>query len=67
MKGHDICFKEAIWKIIPKLSILPLLIWSTDASVITLHAVSHLFSDHFTQVSDLRILVLQATVFLLLP
>ena len=30
MMGHNICFKGVIWKIIPKLSHLPLLIWSTD-------------------------------------
>ena len=31
MMCHNICvcFKGAIWKIIPKLSLLPLLIWST--------------------------------------
>ena len=28
MMGHSICFKGVIWKIIPKLSLLPLLIWS---------------------------------------
>ena len=26
MRGHNLCF---LWKIIPKLSLLPLLIWST--------------------------------------
>ena len=31
MRGHNICFKGVIWKIISKLSLLPLLIWSTDA------------------------------------
>ena len=30
MTGHNICFKGVIWKIIPKLSLLPLLSWSTD-------------------------------------
>ena len=29
MMGPNIGFKGAIWKIIPKLSLLPLLIWST--------------------------------------
>ena len=29
MMGHKICFNGKIWKIIPKLSLLPLLIWST--------------------------------------
>ena len=27
--GHNIHFKVVLWKIIPKLSLLPLLIWST--------------------------------------
>ena len=30
MTGHNICFKGVIWKIIPKLTLLPLLIWSTE-------------------------------------
>ena len=30
MMGHKICLNGKIWKIIPKLSLLPLLIWSTD-------------------------------------
>ena len=34
MIGHNKCFKGVIWKIIPKLSLLPLLIWSTESSVI---------------------------------
>ena len=29
MMGHNIHFEGVIWKIIPKLSLLPLLIWST--------------------------------------
>ena len=29
MMGHKICFHGEIWKIIPKLSLLPLLTWST--------------------------------------
>ena len=29
MIGHNIRFNGVIWKIIPKLSLLPLLIWST--------------------------------------
>ena len=31
MKGHNICFKGVLWEIIPKLSLLDLLIWSTVA------------------------------------
>ena len=30
MRGHKICFHGEIWIIIPKLSLLPLPIWSTD-------------------------------------
>ena len=30
MMGHYICFKGVVWKLIPKLFVLPLLIWSTD-------------------------------------
>ena len=30
MMGRNICFKGVIWKIIPKLSVLPLLIWSIE-------------------------------------
>ena len=29
MMGHSICFKGVIWKIISKLSLLPLLFWRT--------------------------------------
>ena len=31
--GHNIYFKGGIWKTIPKLFFLPLLIWSTDLIV----------------------------------
>ena len=30
MMGHKICFYEEIWIIIPELSLITLLIWSTD-------------------------------------
>ena len=30
MMGHKICLNGEIWQIIPKLSLLPLFIWSTD-------------------------------------
>ena len=39
MMGHNICFKGVIWKIIPGLSFLPLLIWST----VNCHCVCVLF------------------------
>ena len=32
MMGHNIGFEGVIWKMVPKLSLLPLLIWSTDYS-----------------------------------
>ena len=32
MMGHKICFYGEIWLIIPKLSLLPLLIWSNGNS-----------------------------------
>ena len=32
MMGHNISFEGDIWKIIPKLSLLPLLAWSTAES-----------------------------------
>ena len=38
MMGHNICFKGVIWKIIPTLSLLPLLIWSTKDVVTELYA-----------------------------
>ena len=34
MISRNIRFKGVIWKIIPKLSLLPLLIWSTSTSVL---------------------------------
>ena len=34
MIGHKICFKGVIWKIIPKLFLLPLLIWNTGYSAV---------------------------------
>ena len=33
MMGHKMSFKGVIWKIDPKLSLLPLLIWSTGGGV----------------------------------
>ena len=32
--GHKICFSEEIWLIIPKLFLLPLLIWSTVSTLL---------------------------------
>ena len=34
--GHNIGFKGEIWKLIPKLFFLPLLIWSSDTVIISL-------------------------------
>ena len=30
MIGHKICFNRKVWKIIPKLSLFPILIWSAE-------------------------------------
>ena len=35
MMGHKICFYGEIWLIIPKSSLLPLLMWSTDIQLST--------------------------------
>ena len=34
MRGHNICFNEEILKIIPKLSLLLLLIWSSGTEAV---------------------------------
>ena len=39
MMGHKLCSDEEIWLIIPKLPLLPLLIWSTD---IKLHSMVYI-------------------------
>ena len=41
MMGHKICFNGKIWKIIPELYLLPLLIWSTGHGGFMLGGVSH--------------------------
>ena len=43
MMGHKICFKEEKWIPIPKLSLLALLIWSTETVTIDDKAVTELF------------------------
>ena len=40
MRGHSECFYEAIRKIIPKLSLLPLLIWTTAYTYIVFQNLS---------------------------
>ena len=40
MVGHKICFYGEMWLIIPKLSLLPLLIWSTEGGIDILGIVS---------------------------
>ena len=46
MMGHNICLKGVIWKIIPKLSLFPLLIWSAAKGIqICNGGVSHNFSQ----------------------
>ena len=37
MMGHKICFKGVLGEIIPELSLLPLLIWSTELHVFRYH------------------------------
>ena len=39
MRGHNICFNGKIRKITPKLSPLPLLIWSTGVTIVRLDDV----------------------------
>ena len=50
MMGHKICLNKEIWLIIPKLSLLPLLIWSTvvhfDNSVIIFLGAVHSRKSH---------------------
>ena len=42
MMGHKICFYGEVWIVIPKLSLLPLLIWCTGISACSLcHVLSH--------------------------
>ena len=48
MMGHNICFYEEIWILIPKLSLQLLLIWSTELSANELYAENavNLISKH---------------------
>ena len=48
MMGHKICFEGEIWIIIPKLSLLPLLIWSTGVNFS--HMVSEVFSHDMARI-----------------
>ena len=41
MMGHNMHFKGEIFKIIPKLSLLPLLIWGIKTSLLCLGAGCH--------------------------
>ena len=57
MMGHNIHFKALIWKIIPKLSPLPLLIWSTGKAPFILMLPSNSIilvpeTDNYNQLSD---------------
>ena len=45
MMGQNICFKGVIWKIIPKLSLLSLLIWSTACTKISNKVVDNNNAD----------------------
>ena len=39
MMGHKICLNGEIWLIIPKLSLLPFLIWSTGETVLIAYRI----------------------------
>ena len=58
MMGYKICFNREIWIIIPKLSLLPLLIWSTALLkcmwALTPGTVQHL-SLHFHYAYQLKV------------
>ena len=47
MMGHKICLYQEKWLIIPKLSLLPLLIWSTESTFS--------FGSHLGDNSELQI------------
>ena len=49
MMGHKICFSEEIWPIIPKLSLLLLLIWSPEIRLVLLgeHAQAFIIQSNF--------------------
>ena len=47
MTGHNICFKGVMWKIIPKLSLLPLLIlehWMTNFGIYYIIFIVHVYN-----------------------
>ena len=47
MMDHKICFDEKFWLTIPKLSLLPLLIWSTD-NALNLEEVERAFGSELS-------------------
>ena len=46
MMGHKICFYGEIWLIIPKLSLLPLLIWSIGHVVVVVALLFYVHGQH---------------------
>ena len=53
MMGHNICFKGIIWKIIPNLSLLPILTWSTayDFGISSILVNGYIFRDSNSVIS----------------
>ena len=60
MVGHKICSNGEIWLIIPKLSLLPLLIWSTAKGSLEIVVYEkdriRKYSCHFSEVLILRVM-----------
>ena len=55
MMGHNIHFKGVIWKIIPKLSLLPLLIWDTgECLIIMVEMFGIMFAINHKQLCNKR-------------
>ena len=54
MIGRNICFKGVILEIIPKLSFLPLLIWSTEVSLPSCSAIFVSFTVHTASFENAR-------------
>ena len=72
MVGHKICFYGEIWLIIPKLSMLPLLIWNSGCDTILaswlfhLHHLSHIptLAQHGGNIKYILYIFLSAHVYL---
>ena len=55
MMGHNICFKGVIWKIIPKLFHLHLLIWSTGFGNLSRYKLELQMRKDYTLVNKLNL------------